>query len=762
MDEDDDRRQPKQLGDAQWEFVKKVRGAIKKDHVAFFGQHHWKHIVPGSGSYDSHLLNKCNQTTNKVQDFYVKPIACWVPHLLIKNHVPTCPRCQSKEFVHTQRARFINSPIILFGMSTNKYLDTCLYPCDKCSKSFTGYNKQSMQLDAPVYFAYFNFYLGPGYAVDEQLYSHVIEEAASQATAMIARRLKTHAYKRYYSDYQLYFAAAGVHKISQPKKKQKNIKDLFPKISNDPALEGLKRMKRDALDECGRARAALDNARRDLEKDIRFDGMLGDKDNHNIHGRFNLLVGLGGTKLRRLIAAGVFSMHGLMAVHNDDQSIVDAGLSNLVIGWQSKVVAYYEQLQGTVDFERERLEAADHCLAIATADLDSYIDECNRDKIVLPAQRGSSINPYRKRDSETLPPLFSEFDDKKGYNGRILSKGRIDSIVTTVFNSRKRFQEAKMKGLCATILKIDFNYKLAHKVRVWVAKGESFVPFKCVTTIQNEDALTVFWKALKHSESFKEIADDLRRLRLRLNRNKAAAEGNIIVTDDQLPEAVKVVYVDNCCQVRRSINNIFFEALVKLDSFHWLKRWNPIVFDPKSAHAGILRALLTSALHNVDAVEFARAKAKLEAKKKRAPTIKEVLKEAKSVIPQPNILRSNIEAVLMYVQEKDAETEHILSTWQDGVNTGPKPQRFFKHNGVREVIRNQLKHVDRGCLSDPPTETVNLFRHNPRKDITYVARGTNTNERDNWDLGNSILSATHIGKCHFASVSVDSHMSHIL
>jgi hypothetical protein len=327
----------------------------------------------------------------------------------------------------------------------------------------------------------------------------------------------------------------------------------------------------------------------------------------------------------------------------------------------------------------------------------------------------------------------------------VLSKYRIDSIVTTVYNSRKKFQEAKMKGLSAVILKIDFNYKLAHKVRVWLKQGQSFVPFKCILTIQNEDGLTVFWKALKHSESFSEISEDLRRLRLRLNRNKAASNGNVVVADEHLPESVKVVYVDNCCQVRRSLQSVFGDVLVKLDVFHWLKRWNAIVFDAKSSHAGVFRGLMSRAVFNVESEEFSRAKTKVEAKKKRAATVKEIMKEAKSIIPTRDILRSNVEAVLRYIQDKDAETEHILSTWQDDVNTGPKPQRYLKLNGVRDCIRNQFKHIDRGCLSDPPTNIVNLFRHNTATDTCYVARGTNTNERDNWDLGNRILSATHIG-----------------
>jgi hypothetical protein len=64
---------------------------------------------------------------------------------------------------------------------------------------------------------------------------------------------------------------------------------------------------------------------------------------------------------------------------------------------------------------------------------------------------------------------------------------------------------------------------------------------------------------------------------------------------------------------------------------------------------------------------------------------------------------------------------------------------------IQDVVRNQLLHVDKGCLSDPPADLVNIFQRNPSTDITYVARGTNTNERDNLDLGRKILTATHIG-----------------
>jgi hypothetical protein len=167
-------------------------------------------------------------------------------------------------------------------------------------------------------------------------------------------------------------------------------------------------------------------------------------------------------------------------------------------------------------------------------------------------------------ECDRRPPLFSQFAEKSGYNGRVLSKYRIDCIVTTVFNHRKQYIQCKMQGLRASILKVDFNYKIAKKIRVWTKQGKSFQPFKCLVTFQNEDGFTVFWKAMKHSESFSEIKDDLARLRIRLNRNLrafkvekqrqdrlAAEAAGMDVVDIPIPdeEAVRLIYVDNCCGV---------------------------------------------------------------------------------------------------------------------------------------------------------------------------------------------------------------------
>jgi hypothetical protein len=175
------------IGSAQWTFIKKIRASVKNDSKAFVAEHNWRNVSPRGGKNDSMLF--CGSKTTTVDAFYVRSMALWVPHLLIANHVPTCPRCKDNENVDVIKARWINSPKVLYGVTSHKYLDTMLYPCAKCCRTFSGYNKQALQLDANIVFGYFNYYLGHGYAVDEDLYRLIVDEACTQSTASISQRL---------------------------------------------------------------------------------------------------------------------------------------------------------------------------------------------------------------------------------------------------------------------------------------------------------------------------------------------------------------------------------------------------------------------------------------------------------------------------------------------------------------------------------------------------------------------------------------------
>jgi hypothetical protein len=138
-------------------------------------------------------------------------------------------------------------------------------------------------------------------------------------------------------------------------------------------------------------------------------------------------------------------------------------------------------------------------------------------------------------DQPTLPPLFSKMFDAKGYNAKILSAGRIEAILMTDFLNRKQVQLSKMMGLTSEILKLDFSYKLAQKIHVYSGIGKFFQPYKCLATVQNENNQTVYFKGCQGKESIGEISQGLKALR------------------DRNPSAVKLIYVDNCCSVRKGL-----------------------------------------------------------------------------------------------------------------------------------------------------------------------------------------------------------------
>jgi hypothetical protein len=497
---------PKPLSEPQWRFVLKTRSAIKNDPRQFFKSHDWRCIVPTNGGrFDSTILSK----PSTVEDFYVKAIAAWVPHLLVPNHIPCCPHCKVRRHVDIVKARWINCPKVLYGMSRYKYLDTVLYPCTKCGRRFAGYNKQSMQLDSSLYYGYFTFYLGHGFAVDDELHRFVVESANTASTSSIDKKLQRMAYDAYYDDHQLYTTATGLKKI-RPRKKQKTIDQLFLPLQamGNGELQHLLNVRARCSSHLAKTKLNYNAAAIRCTSDWQFKGMMSEKDNHNVHGARNFLPGLGSTKLRRLMNAGITSCQELLAA----DPLAHKNIKPLA-NWQRCVESYYDSLKSIAAGRKLDMEQAQR-------DYDEALD----DLVDYQKENGDVEFPTAPVDETSDAPVsFSDFKDKKGYNGRVLSKFRIDSMVMSVFNHRRSFQELKMQGLTAKLLKIDFNYKLAEKIHVWTKQGCSFSPYKCIVTIQNEDSLTVFWKALKHSESFSEIRDDLVRLRHRLNRNRAAA-----------------------------------------------------------------------------------------------------------------------------------------------------------------------------------------------------------------------------------------------
>jgi hypothetical protein len=125
-----------------------------------------------------------------------------------------------------------------------------------------------------------------------------------------------------------------------------------------------------------------------------------------------------------------------------------------------------------------------------------------------------------------------------------------------------------------------------------------FRPYTSLATIQNEDNQTIYYKFCQGSKSIAEISYGLRQLK---ERN---------------PKEVRVIYVDNCCSVRPCLQEIFgIECLVKLNAYHFMVRFDVVIYNTKSEEATIFRALLRHSMFiTADDGKFCRAAAVVKEK----------------------------------------------------------------------------------------------------------------------------------------------------
>jgi len=229
--------------------------------------------------------------------------------------------------------------------------------------------------------------------------------------------------------------------------------------------------------------------------------------------------------------------------------------------------------------------------------------------------------------------------------------------------------------------------------------------------VQQEDTLTVFWKFCSGAESIETAKKDLILLK---KRNE--------LLDPDGDGAIDVMWVDNCCTVRPKIKSITGpDTLVKLDTFHWQQRWDDILFDKNSKKTVIFRKLMRRAVYLTEDSECDRAKAFLIKKCTKQPTPSEMFKEAKSAIPLADLLEKRVMAVIHALMEKDSQADQNRLVTSSS-NSNEVQTRFFKRGAqTLNTTMNQLEHVKKGCLSDPPSDILKTFRTNPRTGKTFAA-----------------------------------------
>lgn len=202
-------RQPA-FGQAQLDFITANRAEADKLREGHFEERDWRIVVPPGGRC------RCAATKKKVSVdlFHVKPLAVFVPHLLLKNHVPCCPKCESPKSVHTEgpRVKWVKVPKILVGTNSHNCLDTKRHWCSHCWSSFLGYDKQSMHLDAHQWTGFFPFNLSSHFAADEAVHTCIIN-AANQPTTQMQQQLKSMSIDRHHSEQSRCLCMATAQKI---------------------------------------------------------------------------------------------------------------------------------------------------------------------------------------------------------------------------------------------------------------------------------------------------------------------------------------------------------------------------------------------------------------------------------------------------------------------------------------------------------------------------------------------------------------------
>ncbi|CAB9515452.1 hypothetical protein SEMRO_717_G191960.1 [Seminavis robusta] len=398
-------------------------------------------------------------------------------------------------------------------------------------------------------------------------------------------------------------------------------------------LNPAQKRRRTLRSEVDRCRSRLDSAIAKADGDVDFVELLKRKSNRN-NNLGEIFKGIGKKKILDMMGAGVFSARQMLAFNDFDS------FPEVKPQWKTTIEEHYHGLREEVEVASARLQNArhvldDHDLSIALLETPVDIDDTSDINIG---------NVVPQDEPEEKLPAFSDIMDPNGWNVHCPSKSTIDRVTATYFASRKEVQVAKMQSHGAEVVKIDWTYKIAPKIKVYTGRGECYAPHKTCMTVFNENGICIFFKFYPGSE---------------------------------IDRAIKKL------QKKYGVGD--------------------------------------------------------------RPPMKEIMKEAKAIIPPKAELQKRVQAVLSYMLHHDwsldAEAAE-LNLSEEGNNDGAAPMavedtakrhRFFIRNSalVSTTIKNQMSHVKLGCLSDPPKEILNIHLVNPYSNKAFTVRSTGINEVDN-------------------------------
>lgn len=471
-------------------------------------------------------------------------------------------------------------------MDPATWIPSCIIVCThpECNKRFTGYHPESMKKDAHRFEGFFNFHFSGRFAVDEELYSFIVG-CHELSAKKIYGVLESMAVAKYFSTYQLYLHAAQERKIkfdrpdvSRNDRQQRTLEGAGM-AEAPPAAEITEAMRAvtSLRNQVHSAKMAHDSAQSRAANNISFKELHRVKCSRNVRAHDDMPKALGPKKLKQLMDIGILNARQLTQCDIIPQEWIGSEKKRRTFRSWQEICSRIFVARETVAQEKEE--------EVATLEdqLKQAQEELRKEQRIREAAEADFPPPK--------PPLLTRIDDKKGYNVRVLSAARIDQILMTDFMNRKCLQVSKMACQPCQVLKLEYSYKLPAKIDVYTGIGKCYKPHKCMLVAHNGNNATVYWKALVGTESIAQASHGLAQL------------------EDRNPDEVKVIYVDNCCNVAEALLKIFPNAVIKLDAFHWMKRFEPALHDKNSESAAQFRGMLRRCLFMCDDGEFKRAAA---------------------------------------------------------------------------------------------------------------------------------------------------------
>jgi len=417
--------------------------------------------------------------------YYCRPLAVFIPHLIVPDHTPWCPVCRSNANVHTENYRFTENSKPLFGLHEQRELHSVLYTCygGTGQHTFVAHHPVSLRLGGPKLLGIFRFFVADQFAIDETLHSFIINQPYTP-TVQLSRTLKAMVEKKYVSDLIEYLTRAlrgESRRVRTAVAAHDNRQNLIRNYATAPSasvdeVSKAARLLNKAKSDLASYKGLIERSRRQAEDpiNVRF---FADAKNTKKGNKAPNIRGLGPAKAMELASAGFETFRQFVNEwkdHLNEKGSSERVLailekrgsanrqkdpSNIVHEWAKAAHEYLRGRRKEYESKLGRLQELEQAKDVAQTQYNAVaaalvVASDGNDN----TNNGNSASTMATRDSDgegnVIP--FTSMLDKNGYNAKLLSSDRIESVLQTYFLDRREYMETSMMQLHGRGLPLTF------------------------------------------------------------------------------------------------------------------------------------------------------------------------------------------------------------------------------------------------------------------------------------------------------------------